>query len=124
MELSDKNFLLYAAHFYDMDRAASTEEFEEDLKRFQYVKRLLKRFHDGKELKTRLILNHIIVIYNCFGPNATHMLFLRLWEFREYLKPFVLFLNYMPIHVKFNEKIVHESDIKMNETIIRELRKI
>lgn len=124
MELSDKNFLLYAAHFYDDARAASTEEFEDDLKRFQYVKRLLNRFHDGKELKTRLLLNHIIVIYNCFGPSATHMLFMRLWEYREYIKPFVLFLNYMPKEIVFNGNRIPESDIHMNETIIRELRKI
>ena len=122
--MNEENFLLYAARCYDMDRAASTEEFEEDLKRFQYLKRLLKRYHDGKELKTRLILNHVIVIYNCFGPEATNMLFMKLWEYREYLKPFVLFLNYMPKQVRFNGKSVRESDIAMNSTVIEELRRI
>jgi len=124
MELSDNNFLLYAAHFYDMNSAASTDEFEDDLKRFQYIKRLLKRYHDGKELKTRLILNHVIVIYNCFGNAATNMLFMRLWEYREYLKPFILFLNYMPNRISFNGKVIHESDIALDEIVIRELRNI
>lgn len=124
MKLCDENFVLYAAHFYDMERAASTEEFEEDIKRFQYLKRLFKRYHEGKELKPRLILNHIIIIYNCFGKVATEMLFLKLWEYKEYLKPFVLFLNYLPNTIEIDGNVYRDSDISMDIHIIEELRKI
>lgn len=124
MVLSEKNFTLYAAHYYDMDKAVSTEEFEEDLKRFQYVKRLFKRYADGKELKVRLILNHITIIYNCFGPAATEMLFLKLEDYHPYLKPFVLFLNFLPDFVKYETHVLRSTDIPMDEYIIHELRKI
>lgn len=124
MTLDDDTFQLYAAHHYDMDRAVSMDEFLEDVKRFRYLKRLLKRYADGKELRVRLILNHMIVIYNCFGPVATDMLFLKLEGYHKYLKPFVVYLSYMPDKVEYNGKTLLNSDVPMDQTIITELRKI
>ena len=127
MILDDANFLLYAAKSYDIKRSASTEEFYEELKRFQYLKRLLKRYDESKDpgdLKVRLILNHIIVLYNCFGEHTTNMLFFKLKEYHSYVKPFAVFLNYMPERISYENKIVINSDIPLDQIIVNELRKI
>ena len=124
MKLNENNFILYAAKSYDAKKAASEEEFHDDLKRFQYLKRLFKRYHDENDLKVRLILNHIIILYNCLGINTTNMLFMRLEEYHNYVKPFVLFLNYMPNEIEYNNIRIKSSDIQLDDKIIEELRKI
>ena len=124
MILNDNNFLLYAAKAYDVKKSSGAEEFHEDLKRFQYLKRLFKRYDEADDLKIRLILNHIIVLYNCFGPEATHMLFFKLKEYHSHLKPFVVFLNYMPETVRYDGISILNSDIPLDPTIVNELRKI
>lgn len=124
MQLNEDTFSLYAAKYYDMKKAASVDEFHDDLKRFQYLKRLFKRYEETNELKVRLILNHLIVLYNCFGPQATPMLFLKLQEYHSYLKPFVMYLSYLPERIEFGEKRIISSDIPMDGPIIEELRKI
>lgn len=122
--LTKENFFLFAAKKYDMKLNSTEDDFNEDLKRFLYVKRLLNKFKKGGELKTRLILNHIIIIYNSFGESATPMLFLRMEELHSELKPFIVALNYMPKVIRYENKIIHSSDVPMNPVIIQELRKI
>jgi len=124
MHLTEKNFMLYAAKNYDMKRSMSEDEFQEDLKRFQYLKRLFKRYEEDNDLRVRLILNHIIVIYNCFGPAATSMLFLRLEEYRKSLKTFLIFLSCMPEQIEYNDVILKSTDIPIDENIALELRKL
>lgn len=124
MVLDESTFMLYAAKHYDMRRAASTEEFHDDLKRFQYLKRLFRRYEEFDELKVRLILNHLIVLYNCFGLAATPMLFLRLEEYHKYLKPFLIMLGYLPEVVEYGEKRVITSDIPVDNVIVKELREL
>ena len=93
-KLDDSNFFLYAAKHYDNPQCFDTIEFYDDLKRFKYIKRLLNRYIDEGDLKERLILNHIIVLYNVFGPTATvRMLFLKCKGMEHLLKPFLVFLN-------------------------------
>ena len=79
MKLDEDSFLLYAAKYYDIRMASSADEFYDDLKRFQHLKRLFKRYDDDDDLKVRLILNHLTVLYNCFGSAATTMLFYKLF---------------------------------------------
>ena len=124
MKLNDESFILFAAKHYDMSRATGIEEFQDDLKRFQYLKRLFKRYHDENDLKVRLILNHLIVLYNCFGPAATNMLFMRLNDYHLYLKPFVLFLNYLPDYIEYEDLKIETSTIQMDSNIVKELREI
>ena len=95
--LNDDNFIIYAMKAYDRPNCIMSE-FEEDLKRIKYIKRLIKRYKTTGELKERLILNHIIILSNVFGTrNAVRMLFYKLDE-QDYqiLKTFLLFLGYMP----------------------------
>ena len=124
MKFNEESFIIYAAKYYDMQKAASIEEFNEDIKRFQYLKRLFKRYDEDNELRVRLILNHLIVLYNCFGPMSTNMLFMKLEGYHSYLKPFVMFLNYLPEHIEYSGKIINSNTIPSDPIIIEELRKI
>jgi hypothetical protein len=124
MKLNEESFMIYAAKYYDMRKASSVEEFHEDLKRFQYLKRLFRRYDEDNELRIRLILNHLIVLYNCFGPMSTNMLFMKLEGYHQYLKPFILFLNYLTDTVEYDNKVIKTSSIPMDPIIIEELRKI
>tara|TARA_B110000305_G_C19434961_1_gene638370 strand:+ start:125 stop:430 length:306 start_codon:yes stop_codon:yes gene_type:complete len=99
-------------------------EFEEDIKRFQYLRKLFSRYRQDEDLKERLILNHLIVIFNVFGPQATNMLFMRLHEYHEYLKPFVLYLNYMPELLVYDDMMVNADSIDGDLIIETRLREI
>lgn len=122
-KLNDSNFLLYAMHHYDNPQCHSLEEFDEDLKKFLYLKKLITRYKKDGELRDRLILNHIIILYNIFGPSATRMLFFKIdrdnWDV---LVTFLLYLGHMPETLPEYNLIL--SDIKLDETVISVLRKI
>jgi hypothetical protein len=124
MKLEESTFLLYAAKYYDNPHCHDISEFEEDLKRFQYIRKLLNRFTQYGDLKERLILNHVIVIYNCFGTNATNMLFMKLEEHHELVKPFIEFLNYMPEIIEYNGTIINSNSIISNQEITKKLQEI
>ena len=124
--ITESNFLLIAMHNYDNSQCVNIAEFEEDLKRFGYLKKLFGRYKDGGELKERLIINHLIVIYNVFGIEAaTKLLFLKMDNYGSYLKPFLLFLNYCPdIVYKVEGRNIMTSEIGMDSKIVEKLRKI
>ena len=96
-EVTEENLLLYAAKNYDNPLGASSEDFYEDLKRIKYIKRLVNRYIGYGELSERLVLNHLIVIFNVFDIKPS----LRMLEFhidKKYwyiLKPFLIYLNYI-----------------------------
>ena len=100
-ELNEENFLLFAIKNYENPQAVTREDFDKDLNHFKYIKRLLKRYQNGGELKTHLLLNHFIILYNIFGDAATPMLFFKiesnLWST---MKTFVIFLNKLPEYPK------------------------
>lgn len=123
--LRDENFIHYAMKNYDNKNCVSVEEFQEDLKHFKYLKRLINRYDDTGELKERLILNHITVIYNLFGSEAaTKMLFLKMRGLESYLKPFLILIDQMPETIEVLGKTVRNSDIVMDQGIVRALREI
>ena len=127
-QLDDSNFMLYAAANYDNPQCYDTDEFYDDLKRFKYLKRLLNRYKETGELKERLILNHITVIYNVFGPTpATRLLFFKLEGYYDLLKPFLVLMGHMPEKVENIgpfDRTYKDVDIEMEESIIKVLRKI
>ncbi len=124
MILDESTFYLYAAQHYDNPQCHSTDEFHDDLKRFQYLKRLLKRYKENGELRTRLILNHLIVLYNCFeAPQITsNMLFMKLEDFHDVLKPFVLFLSYLPDTIEYDNVKLRSSSIGIDVGVVEKLR--
>jgi hypothetical protein len=127
-QLDDTNFLLYAAKHYDNPQCYDTLEFYDDLKRFKYLKRLFNIYIESGDLKDRLILNHIIILYNIFGVTpATRMLFFKLYDYREYLKPFLELLNYMPdcvFNIGLQNINIKNTDVVSNKIIEDKLRKI
>lgn len=124
MKLTAETFLFYAAKHYENPHYHDITEFEEDLKRFQYVRKLLSRYKTLGDLKERLILNHLIIIYNCFGPTSTNMLFMKLEGFHEYLKPFVAYLNFLPELVEYDGKIINLNKIQSDINITQRLEEI
>lgn len=123
-ELNDENFLLYAMKNYDNPECRNTMEFEEDLNRFVYLKRLFRRYHKTGELKERLILNHLITFYNVFGVQAaTKMLFYKIEpELHYILKTFLVYLNYVPSEVGKDQMFIMRTG--MDDNIIKVLRRI
>ena len=96
-ELNEGNYLLFAIKFYDNPQAVTKDDFEDDLKRIKYIKRLLKRYKKDGDLKTHLILNHLTVLFNVFNDAAVPLLFHNLEEdLWSYIKSFLLFLNRVP----------------------------
>ena len=124
MRLAESTFLLYASKHYENPQCSDISEFEEDLKRFQYLRKLFGRYRQDDDLKERLILNHLIIIYNVFGPEATNMLFMRLHEYHEYLKPFVDYLNFMPEFIMYEDVLLHKSNINSDVFISEKLKGI
>ena len=126
-DLNEKNYVHFAMKYYDNRQCTSVEEFNEDLNKIKYVKRLFNRFLETGELRTNLILNHLIVIYNVFeNEAATRMLFFRVEKkFYSILKPFLIFLNRLPEKIKgIDGEDIQTNHIPLNETTIKELRKI
>jgi len=117
-ELTEKNLFLYAAKHYKNPKFSDIDDFYEDLKRFKYIKRLLNRYIESDELSERLILNHLIVVFNMFGIEAAlEILNLKLEEKHwSVMKPFLVFLKYIT-----NEQY---TGITMDPNIIEVLRKI
>jgi hypothetical protein len=122
-KLSEDNFLLYAMHHYDNPQCHNIEEFDKDLRIFLYLKKLITRYKQSDELRERLILNHIIVLYNVFGDSATNMLFYKIDEkYWDVLVTFLVYLERMPESVP--QYGIRTSDISLDENIINALRKI
>jgi hypothetical protein len=122
-KLNEGNFLVYAMHNYDNPQCHSLDEFQEDLKKFLYLKKLISRYKKDNELRERLILNHIIVLYNVFGDATTNMLFYKIDEQSwDVLVTFLVYLERMPEELP--NYAIKLSDIRLDETIIASLRKI
>ena len=94
-KITNENVIMFAIKHYDNPQCEGEKEFYDDMKRFKYIKRLLRKHKDTNVLKERLLLNHIIVLHNLFGPEAcvTLLLFKIQREYWGTLKSFLLFLN-------------------------------
>lgn len=100
-ELNENNYILFAIKYYENPQSVTMEDFESDLKRIRYVKRLLKRYKNTGELKTHLILNHLIILFNVFNDATVPLLFYNLEkELWPSIKSFLIFLNRLPEYPK------------------------
>jgi hypothetical protein len=126
-DLNDDNFYIYAAKFYDRPNIIKNE-FDDDLHRIKYVKRLLRKYRQTGEIKERLVLNHVIILSNCFGVAPTvNMLFLKVdQEDYPVLKTLLIFLKYMPNHltITFNKYHVRQQEIPVDLELANKLRNI
>jgi len=119
-ELNENNYMLFAIKFYNNPHALTKDDFEDDLKRIKYVKRLLKRYKNTGVLKTHLILNHLIVLFNVFDDAAVPLLFYNLEEdLWPAIKSFLFFMKRIPEYPKS-----HIHGIPQDEHCIVELNSI
>lgn len=126
MVLNNKTFALFAAHYYDNPNCEGVDEFLEDLQRFKYLKRLFTKYISTGEIKERLVLNHIVVLYNLFGIECTRMLFLKMDGHWSVLVPFLDKLGYLPEQVLGvgRHAIIDTYRIEQDADVVEKLRKI
>ena len=125
-ELNEDNFMMYAAKCYTSPHCIMSE-FEGDIKRTKYLKRLFRRYKITKSLKERLIINHIILLNNVFGPEATARILFYKTDERDYdiLKTFLDYLDIMPDFVYgINGKTISSSDLPLDMNVAEILRNI
>jgi hypothetical protein len=122
--LTEDNFLLQAAKNYRKSYISTSDEWLSDIKRIKYIKKLLTRFKSSATLDERLVLNHIIVLNNIFGPDfLCRVLYLKLENYFEYIKPFLLYLRLLPdVIYQVNGENTLTLPIQMNDVIIERLR--
>ena len=119
-ELNESNYLLFAIKFYDNPQSVTREDFESDLKRIRYVKRLLKRYQNNGELKVHLILNHLIILCNVFNEATVPLLFYNLdEELWPAIKSFLIFLNRVSEYPK-----TKVNEIEADEYCLQQLKEL
>ena len=119
-ELNESNYLLFAIKFYDNPQSVTREDFESDLKRIRYVKRLLKRYKNNGELKVHLILNHLIMLFNVFNEATVPLLFYNLdEELWPAIKSFLIFLNRVSEYPK-----TKVNEIEADEYCLQQLKEL
>lgn len=125
--LTDDNFLIYAIKHYNNPSCRGIQDFNDDLRRLRYIKRLLGRYRQTGEVKERLVINHLVVFFNVFGVEAaTRMLFFKIKEsLWPELKTFLVYLNYMPqVVIVSNGLKLPESEIPLDLVLVEILRKL
>ena len=117
-ELNEENFTLFAIRYYDNPQCTSTEEFYEDIRRFRYLKRILKRYYNTGELRERLILNHLIILNNVFGvENAVRMFQYKIDdEYWPVLKTSLLYLEYIDEEFRV--------EIPLDKEVVKRMREL
>lgn len=123
-DLTDENWIIFAAKAYEKPFAIQAE-FDEDLNRILYIKRLLSKYHSTGSLKDRLLLNHLIIFYNVFGIDASSKLLWLKLEEKDWvvIKPFLLFLNLLPKQIQGVRGMTVDTDtIEMDQKVIDSLR--
>lgn len=119
-ELNENNYLLFAIKNYDNPQAATQEDFLDDMKRFKYVKRLLRKYKNTGDLNIHLLINHFIILYNIFGDAATPLLFYKLdIDLWDVVKTFMVFLQRFP---EYPKSILH--NVKIDIECMSQLQKL
>lgn len=123
--LDKKNFILFCIKHYNNPHCLGIDEFNDDMSRIKYIRKLFTRYKQNGDLKERLILNHIVILNNVFGPDALNkILFFKLHDYMTYLKPFLIYLNVLPETVNIGSDIIYCDDIPLDSTIVEALRSL
>lgn len=100
-ELNEDNYLIFAIKNYENPQAVTQDDFYDDLKRFKWIKRLLKKYKTSGELNVHLLINHFLILYNVFGDAATPLLFYKLdYDYWSFIKTIIMYLGRFPDHPK------------------------
>jgi hypothetical protein len=119
-ELNEDNYILFAIKYYDNPQAVTQDDFFEDLNRFKYIKKLLRRYVKSGELKTTLLINHFIIVFNIFNDAALPLLFFKIEkELWSSMKTFLVYLNRIPEYPKsfLNDIPTDENCLKILESL-------
>jgi hypothetical protein len=119
-ELNEDNYILFAIKYYDNPQAVTQDDFFEDLNRFKYIKKLLRRYVKSGELKTTLLINHFIIVFNIFNDAALPLLFFKIEkELWSSMKTFLIYLNRIPEYPKsfLNDIPIDENCLKILESL-------
>jgi hypothetical protein len=125
-DLNDGNFIMFAMKHYSNPNCTNIDEFHDDIKRIRYIKRLFAKYKESGDLKERLVLNHLCILYNSFDHRAiTKMLVMKISDHLECLKPFLILLNYWNTNFgTINGNVVLDSKISLDTKIVSILRKV
>jgi hypothetical protein len=119
-ELNEDNYIMFAIKHYENPHAVTQEDFYEDLKRFKWIKRLLKRYQTTGILKSHLRIVQCIILYNVFGEATTPLLFFKIdRELWPVIKSFIVYLGRLP---EYPKSALH--DIPRDEDCLRDLNRI
>lgn len=100
-ELNEDNFILFAIKHYENPQASTEEDFYDDLKRFKWIKRLLKKYKNNNDFNVHLLINHFIILYNIFGDAATPLLFFKIdSNYWSLIKTIIVYLGRFPEYPK------------------------
>jgi hypothetical protein len=119
-ELNEDNYILFAIKYYDNPQAVTQDDFFEDLNRFKYIKKLLRRYVKSGELKTTLLINHFIIVFNIFSDAALPLLFFKIEkELWSSMKTFLVYLNRIPEYPKsfLNDIPIDKNCLKILESL-------
>ena len=119
-ELNEDNYILFAIKHYDNPQAVTQEDFFDDLSRFKYIKKLLRKYTKTGDLKTSLLINHFIIVFNIFNEAALPLLFFKIEkELWSSMKTFLVFLNRVPDYPKtfINEIPIDDNCMKILQSI-------
>lgn len=123
--IDENNFILNASKHYDNPGCVSWEEFESDIRKIKFIRKLFSRKEKGKKFNYRLVLNHIITLYNVFGNYTTILLFYKVSQTQwNTLQTFLIFLNRMPDVVKINNDHIRKCDISIDLDLFSKLENI
>ena len=126
--INDANFELYAARYYDNPSCATRADFLQDLNRIKFIMKMFKRYEKDGNINERLVLNHLILLYNVFEREAaTKMLVFKLDKYLPMLKPFLVLLNFWPeriTHIDCEGGVIIGSNIPMDMVLVEKLRRI
>ena len=119
--VTDKNFVRFAERHYDSVYCLE-EEFDDDLKRIQHLKRMITKYQNTTKINISLVLNTIMILYNCFGVRSADMLFLKMPQSQHVIKPFLKKLNILPEEMNINGKIINTREILEDPIICLRLK--
>ena len=125
--VNDNNFMMFAIKHYDSPSCTGETEFREDLSRIRSIARSISRYKKPGKINERLVLNHLIVLYNVFESQAmTKMLAFKLNNYLDYLKPFLMLISMWPDRIEGvgGDYIIIGSDIFMDNQLVKKLREI
>ena len=125
--VNDNNFMMFAIKHYDSPSCTGETEFREDLSRIRSIGRSFSRYKKTGKINERLVLNHLIVLYNVFEAQAmTKMLAFKLNNYLDYLKPFLMLISMWPDRIEGvgGDYIIIGSDIFMDNQLVKKLREI